>query len=74
MQIIIPPYVKKILIIIGIVVTLGIVFLAIYPSLFNSNVSQTAKISPDEKSAVDAVTVFYTLDYTEDPNLWVARI
>jgi len=74
MQIVIPTIIKKILLLLGIVSALGILFLALCPVWFPSVPAPMPVLSPDEQAAVDAVTAFYTLDYTADPDLWAVQV
>jgi len=74
MQIAISPKVRKIILIILAAALLVIGILAFRP-LFNPepDISETT-VSADAQAAVNAVTAFYTLDFTEGSDLWTARI
>jgi|APFre7841882654_1041346.scaffolds.fasta_scaffold01762_12 hypothetical protein len=74
MQISIQPKVKKILITLGEVVLLVIAFFAFLPLFHKTSSEIPSGVSPDAQAAVDAVTAFYTLDYTETPDLWATRV
>jgi hypothetical protein len=74
MQISFQPIAKKILILLGAIALLVIIFFAARSLRPDSNPKSIASLSPDTQAAVNSATIFYTLDYTEDPNLWVTRI
>jgi hypothetical protein len=74
MQIFIQPKAKKILIIFGAIAILGIAFFAVLPLLHIPPTTTITGTSPDAQAAVDAVKAFYTLDFTEAPELWTTRI
>lgn len=74
MQIQIHQKAKKVLVIILILSLIGIVFLALRPALFPRHETLETTPAPDAQAAVDAVTAFYTLDYTESPDVWAARV
>jgi hypothetical protein len=74
MQIAMPKKVLKILIVLLVVVILMIGFLAIHP-LPAPTLSATATgMTPDAQAAVNAVTAFYTLNYTAGIDLWVTHV
>jgi hypothetical protein len=74
MQIVLHPIARKALIAILIISILAIAFLAIRPALFHKpEISETGP-APDAQAAVDAVTAFYTLDYTASPELWISKL
>jgi hypothetical protein len=74
MQIKIHQKAKKVLIVILVLTLTAIVVLALRPAQFpKDQVVETAPAT-DSQAAVDAVTAFYTLDYTESQDLWAARV
>lgn len=52
----------------------GIAALFATPLLHTPGPQDTSQIPQDAMAAVKAVTAFYTLDYTEPPNLWTSRV
>jgi hypothetical protein len=74
MKIIIHPEARKILIAILITALLAIVLLSLRSAIFpHSSVSETG-LAPDAQAAVDAITAFYTLDYTSSLELWISNV
>ncbi len=65
---------KKALICIGAIAILMIVALAIVPLLHRDSATHAGGTAPDAQAAVHAASVFYTLDYTEDPELWATHV
>lgn len=74
MQIQIHQKAKKVLIAILILTLIAIVFLALRPALFPRHETLATTPVQDAQAAVNAVTAFYTLDYTESPDVWAARV
>jgi hypothetical protein len=74
MQITFHPKAKKVLIILGAIAVLGIAFFAAWPLLHKPPFAPAIGSFPDTQAAVDAVTAFYTLDYTANPDLWATRV
>lgn len=74
MQIIIPAAIKKILFFLGMFYILAILFLLLRPVWFPTTPTPTPGLPQDEQAAVDAVSSFYTLDYTADPDLWAVQM
>jgi len=74
MQIKIHQKTKKVLIVILVLTLTAIVFLALRPALFPKLQAVETTTATDSQAAVDAVTAFYTLDYTESPESWAARV
>ncbi len=74
MQISFHPKAKKVLIILGAIAVLGIAIFAAWPLLHKPLFAPAIGSSPDTQAAVDAVTAFYTLDYTANPDLWATRV
>lgn len=52
----------------------GITALLVVPHYLAPKPQTGPAIPPDAMAAVDGVTAFYTLDYTEPPNLWPLRV
>jgi hypothetical protein len=74
MKIVFHPEVRKILIAILITAMLAIVFLSLRSAIFpHPSVAET-DLAPDAQAAVNAVTAFYTLDYTASPELWISNV
>lgn len=74
MKIIFHPEARKILIAILITALLAIILLSLRSAIFpHPSVSETG-LAPDAQAAVDAVTAFYTLDYTSSPKLWISNV
>ena len=74
MKIIFHPEARKILIAILITALLAIILLSLRSVIFPQlSVSKTG-LAPDAQAAVDAVTAFYTLDYTSSPKLWISNV
>lgn len=74
MQIVISSTVKKIILITLAAALLFIGILALRPLFIpRPEVSETG-FPADAQAAVNAATAFYTLDYTEDSDLWAARL
>lgn len=74
MKIVFHPESRKILIAILITAVLAIVFLSLRSAIFpHPSVSETS-LAPDAQAAVNAVTAFYTLDYTASPELWISNV
>ncbi len=48
--------------------------MVILPLLRRGSTTLAAGAAPDAQAAMDAVEAFYTLDYTEDPDLWATRV
>ena len=74
MKIIIHPKAKKALIAIMIIAVLTIAFFVLRHWFFTQPEKSETAIAPDAQAAVDAVTAFYTLDYTASPELWVSNM
>ena len=74
MKIIIHPKARKALIAILIISLLITVFLYLRPWLFPQTEKSESALTPDAQAAMDAVTAFYTLDYTTAPELWISNI
>jgi hypothetical protein len=74
MQIVFHPKVRKTLIAMLIIALLTIAFLSLRPWLFPRPQKSEMAIAPDTWAAMDAVTAFYTLDYTASPELWISRM
>ena len=74
MQIVIPKKVRKILIALFVIALLAIGFLAIHPVPAPRAPATATGISPDAQAAVNAVTAFYTLNYTAGINLWITHV
>jgi hypothetical protein len=74
MQIVLHPKARKALIAIMIIALLTITLLALHPWLFPRPEKSELAIAPDAQAAVDAVTAFYTLDYTASPELWTSNV
>jgi hypothetical protein len=74
MKIVFHPEARKILIAILITAMLAIVFISLRSVIFpHPSVSGTG-LAPDAQAAVNAVTAFYTLDYTRSPELWISNV
>jgi hypothetical protein len=74
MKIIFHPQTRKILIAILITALLAIIFLSLRSAIFtHPSVSETG-MAPDAQAAADAITAFYTLDYTSSPELWISNV
>jgi len=73
-QIVIPKKLRIILIVLFAVVLLIIGFLAIRPAVAPRPIATATGASSDSQAAADAVTAFYTMDYTEDIALWTTRV
>ena len=52
----------------------GITALLVVPVMMTPKSTSTPAIPPDAMAAVKGATAFYTLDYTEPPNLWPLRV
>lgn len=52
----------------------GIAALLVMPLLLTPTPRNDSETPADAMAAVNAVTAFYTLDYTEPPNLWPSRV
>ena len=52
----------------------GITALLVVPVMIAPKPTSTPAIPPDAMAAVKGATAFYTLDYTEPPNLWALRV
>ena len=74
MQIVISPKVRKILIVLAAIALLVAGFFAIRPAFMLRPAAASTGPSSDAQAAVNAVTAFYTLDYTEDIGLWSTRV
>lgn len=74
MNIVIDPKVKKILIATMAVALMVIGMVSLRPLFVPHPQTRTTSISPDAQAAVNAVTAFYTLDDTENPDAWVMRV
>lgn len=74
MKILFHPKAKKALIAIMIIVVLIIAFLSLHNWLFTQPEKTKTTLAPDAQAVVDAVTVFYTLDYTASPELWISNM
>ena len=74
MQISFHPKAKKVLIIVGAIAVLGIAIFSAWPLLHKPPFAPAIGSFPDTQAAVDAVTAFYTLDYTANPDLWATRV
>jgi hypothetical protein len=74
MQIAIPKNVQKILIVLLIIILLAIGFLATHPLPAATLPVPSTGRTPDELAAVNAVSAFYTLNYTAGIDLWVTRV
>ncbi len=74
MKIVINPKARKAVIGIVILAVIAIVLLSLHSVIFPiSEVSETG-VAPDAQAAVEAVTAFYTLDYTLSPDLWISKV
>lgn len=74
MQIKIHQKTKKVLVLILALTLTAIIFLALRPALFPEQQAAITTPVTDSQAAVDAVTAFYTLDYTESSESWAARV
>jgi hypothetical protein len=74
MQISFHPNAKKVLIILGAIAVLVIAVFAAWPLLHKPPFTPAIGSFSDTQAAVDAVTAFYTLDYTANPDLWATRV
>jgi hypothetical protein len=73
-QIIIPKKLKIILITLLVIVLLLIGFLAIHPLPAPLAPATATGMTPDAQAAVNAVSSFYTLNYTAGIDLWATRV
>lgn len=74
MQITFHPKAKKVLIILGAIAVLSTAIFAAWPLLHKPLFTPAIGSFSDTQAAVDAVTAFYTLDYTANPDLWATRL
>ena len=74
MQIVISPKVRKILIVLAAIALLVAGFFAIRPAFMSQPAAASTGPSTDSQAAVNAVTAFYTLDYSQGIELWEARV
>jgi hypothetical protein len=52
----------------------AVTLVLIWPRVFAPEATPDPGLSPDALAAQVAVTAFYTMDYTESPELWPARV
>ncbi len=57
-----------------VVALVGIIALLVVPVILAPKPQIPPAIPPDAMAAVKGATAFYTLDYTEPPNLWPLRV
>ena len=74
MENIIHPKVKQALIFITIVVMITAGALVIRSTFLPSTSISTQITTGDQEAAVEGALAFYTLDYTESSELWIARV
>jgi hypothetical protein len=74
MKIIFHPKARKILIAILITSLLAIIMLSLRSAIFPHPLVSETDLAPDMQAAVDAVTAFYTLDYTSFRELWISNV
>jgi len=74
MKIVINPKARKALIVIVILAVIAIVLLSLHSVIFPIREVSETGVAPDAQAAVDAVTAFYTLDYTSSPELWISKV
>jgi hypothetical protein len=74
MKIVINPKARKALIVIVILVVIAIVLLSLHSVIFPIHEVSETGVAPDAQAAVDAVTAFYTLDYTSSPEFWISKV
>ena len=74
MKIIIHPKARTALIALLSMALLSLILLTLRPWLFSRPEKSETGITRDAQAAVDAVTAFYTLDYTAPPELWISNL
>jgi competence protein ComGC len=74
MKIVFHPGARKMLIVLPIIVVLAIIFLSLRSAIFSHPSVSETDLAPDTQAAVNAVTAFYTLDYTKSPELWISNV
>ncbi len=70
MKIVIHPTTKKVQIAILVVSVIAIFAITFHSELFPLHTASTPTASPDMQAAVDAVSAFYTLDYSASRERW----
>jgi hypothetical protein len=74
MKIVFHPEARKILIAILVTAGLAIIFLSLRSAIFPHPSASETGLARDAQAAVNAVTAFYTLDYTASPELWISNV
>jgi hypothetical protein len=74
MKIVIHPKARKVMIVIALLTVVAIVLLTIRSVIFPNPEVPATDLAPDEQAAVDAVTAFYTLDYSSSSELWISNV
>ena len=68
------PKARKVLIAVLIFAVIAIVLLSLPSVIFPIPEVPVTGLAPDAQAAVDAVTAFYTVDYTSSPELWISNV